>query len=59
MESQKEAFNRMCVLNEIGMIYDMAEDRPLSCVNLTKEYNAKYGTSYTSAELRTTYSESF
>lgn len=59
MESQKEAFNRMCVLNEIGMIYDMAEDRPFSCVNLTKEYNAKYGTSYTSAELRTTYSESF
>lgn len=59
MESQKEAFNRMCVLNEIGMVYDMAEDRPLSSVNLTKEYNAKYGTSYTSAELRTTYLESF
>lgn len=59
MESQKEAFNRMCVLNEIGMIYDMSEDRPLSSVNLTKEYNTKYGTSYTSAELRTTYLESF
>lgn len=59
MESQKEAFNRMCVLNEIGMVYDMAEDRPMSCVNLTKEYNTKYGTSYTSAELRTTYLESF
>lgn len=59
MESQKEAFNRMCVLNEIGMIYDMAEDRPLSSVNLTKEYNTKYGTSYTSAELRTVYLESF
>lgn len=59
MESQKEAFNRMCVLNEIGMIYDMAEDRPLSSVNLTKEYNTKYGTSYTSGELRTTYLESF
>lgn len=59
MESQKEAFNRMCVLNEIGMVYDMAEDRPMSCVNLTKEYNTKYGTSYTSTELRTTYLESF
>lgn len=59
MESQKEAFNRLCVLNEIGMIYDMAEDRPLSSVNLTKEYNDKYGTSYTSEELRTTYLESF
>lgn len=59
MESQKEAFNRMCVLNEIGMIYDMADERPLSSVNLTKEYNDKYGTSYTSAELRTTYLESF
>ena len=59
MESQKEAFNRMCVLNEIGMVYDMAEDRPMSCVNLTKEYNTKYETSYTSAELRTTYLESF
>lgn len=59
IESQKEAFNRMCVLNEIGMIYDMADDRPLSSVNLTKEYNTKYGTSYTSAELRTTYLESF
>lgn len=59
IESQKEVFNRMCVLNEIGMIYDMADDRPLSSVNLTKEYNTKYGTSYTSAELRTTYLESF
>lgn len=59
MESQKEAFNRMCVLNEIGMIYDMANDRPLSSINLTKEYNSKYGTSYTSAELRSTYLESF
>lgn len=59
MESQKEAFNRMCVINEIGMIYDMSADRPLSSVNLTKEYNTKYGTSYTSEELRTTYLESF
>lgn len=59
IESQKEVFNRMCVLNEIGMIYDMADERPLSSVNLTKEYNTKYGTSYTSAELRTTYLESF
>lgn len=57
IESQKEAFNRMTLLNFIAGVYDMNESG--SVVNLTYEYNQKFGTAYTSAQLRTTYLESF
>lgn len=59
IEQQKEAFNNMTVLNKIGATYDMAADMPESLINLTKGFNDKFGTSYTSEELRTTYLKDF
>lgn len=59
IESQKEAFNRMALLNYIAGIYDMNSLMNGSVVNLTEEYNTKFGTSYTSAQLRTTYLSDF
>lgn len=57
IESQKEAFNRMTMLNFIAGIYDL--NAPGSVVNLTAGFNAKFGTSYTSAELQSTYLKEF
>lgn len=59
IESQKEAFNRMTLLNRIGMSYAIKTTVPSGAINLTKKFNEKFGTSYTSAELRTTYLEEF
>ena len=59
IESQKEAFSRMCVLNEIGALVNYSTDNSNLAINLTKSYNDEYGTSYTSQELRTIYLESF
>lgn len=59
IESNKEAFNRMALLNKIGATYNMSANMPGSVVNLTTAFNAHYGTNYTSEQLRTTYLESF
>lgn len=61
MERAKEAFNRMNVLNYIGGLYDLHKSgaNTTSVINLTKAYNDKYGTTYTSAELRSTHFKSF
>lgn len=53
----KEARNRAILLNFIGGLYNVGTAR--SKVNLTKEYNTKYGTNYTSEQLRTTYLKEF
>lgn len=47
IESEKEAFSRLTVLNAIGGIYDLSADMPGSLVNMTTVFNATYGTSYT------------
>lgn len=57
IESEKEAFNRIAILNKIGDIY--LNGSAAQKVNLTAAYNAKFGTQYTSEQLRTTYIESF
>ena len=57
IESQKEAFNRMTILNYIAGIYDM--DTAGTKINLTAAFNAKYGTSYTSAQLRNEHATEF
>lgn len=57
IESTKEAFNRMTTLNFMAGVYDLAQSG--SVVNLTAAYNARYGTAYTSEQLRTTYLKSF
>lgn len=59
MESQKEAWNRMNLLNKIASVYHMQGVMPGSAVNLTAGFNAKFGTSYTSEQLRTTYLKEF
>lgn len=56
IERQKEAFARMTTLNFMAGLYDMGGDRRL---DLTSAYNSFYGTSYTTAQLLTTYFESF
>lgn len=59
IESQKESFDKMVILNHIGGMVDMGADMNGSVINLTELYNDTFGTSYTSEELRTTYAESF
>lgn len=60
IESQKEAFARMTFLNFIAGTYDMNTASGSSrVVNLTAAYNARFGTNYTSAQLRSTYLRSF
>lgn len=62
IESQKEAFNRMTILNHIAGVYDLDTAAGAAngrAINLTKAFNDKFGTSYTSAQLRTTYLKDF
>lgn len=59
IERAKEAFNRMTLLNYMGMLIDAGADMPGSAVNLTYEFNQKYGTSYTTANLLSTYLDDF
>lgn len=57
IESQKEAFNRMTLLNHMAGVYDLNQTG--SVVNLTAAYNAEFGTSYTTAQLLSTYLKEF
>lgn len=57
IESKIEAENRLMVINAIGATYDTGTNRQK--VNLTSEFNAKYGTSYTTTQLLTTYLADF
>lgn len=59
IELEKEAFRTALVLNQIGAIYDLRASMPGSVVNLTAAFNAFYSTSYTSAQLRSTYLKEF
>ena len=58
IKSEKNAFRRIALLNFLAGMVDL---RNFGCkvVNLTYEFNQKYGTSYTSAQLRTTYLKEF
>ena len=57
IESQKEAFNRMTLLNFIAGVIEL--DQGSSVINMTKLYNDTFGTSYTTAQLQTTYFTEF
>lgn len=57
--SNREAFNRMILLNKIASVHDMAPVMRGSDRNMTSEFNTRFGTSYTSEELRTTHLEEF
>lgn len=56
IESQKEAFNRMALLNFMAGLKDLGGDR---AINLTSAFNTYFGTSYTTAQLQTTYLKEF
>lgn len=58
IEHRKEAFNRMTMLNFMAGIYDL-QSQGTTAVNLTSAYNAKFNTSYTTAQLKTTYYKEF
>ena len=57
IQHMKESRNRAIVLNFIGGLYNTGTNR--SKVNLTQEFNKKYGTTYTSVQLRTTHLKEF
>ena len=57
IEMRKEAFNRMLLLNAIGGTY--LSNQTESKVNLTEEFNTKFGTQYTSVQLRSTHLKEF
>lgn len=59
IEQEKEAFSRLAVLNLIGGVADLTADMPGSFKNMTSEYNTYFGTSYTTADLLTTYFREF
>lgn len=59
IEMQKESFNRMTMLSALAGRYALKDKIPTSVVNLTKAYNDRFGTTYTSEELRTSYLDSF
>lgn len=57
IEMRKEAFNRMLLLNAIGATY---QSTATECkVNLTEAFNTKFGTQYTSVQLRSTHLKEF
>jgi len=59
IETEKEAFSRLVVLNLIAGVADLTASMPNSFRNLTAEFNAKFLTSYTTAQLQTTYLSEF
>ena len=60
IETSKEAFNRAVLLNYIAGIYDMdAAVSTGSAIDLAAGFNARYGTSYTRAQLLSTYKDDF
>ena len=59
IETEKEAFSRLTLLNAIAGVADLTASMPGSFVNLRTAFNAKYGTSYTSAQLLSTYFQEF
>lgn len=62
IESQKEAFRRMTVVSKMAAIYDYAVNEGVvteAAVNLTAAFNAKYRTTYTTDQLKSTYLKEF
>lgn len=58
IKREKSAYRRAILLNFIAGMYDLTSSGT-NVVNLTAAFNAKYGTSYTTAQLKTTYYKEF
>ena len=61
LESEREAFNRMTFCSEVAKrFYLESNSITKGCaINLTSAFNTKFSTSYTSAQLRSTYLKEF
>ena len=59
IETEKEAFNRACMLNYIAGVYDLSAVNGGAAIDLAAGFNTKNGTSYTRAQLLTTYYKDF
>lgn len=60
IESMREAWNRMALLNKIAATYTYGNTySPDSVINLTAAFNARFNTSYSSADLLSTYLKEF
>ena len=59
LETQREAWDRMVMCSKVAQTYDMSSVMPGSAKNMTTRFNTKFGTNYTSAQLRTTYLKEF
>lgn len=59
IEQQKEAHDRMTVLNYMAGIYDLSSSMLGSAFNLTAAYNADNGTTHLTNDLLTTYHTEF
>lgn len=57
MESRKEAFNRLAILNFMAGVKDLNQTG--SVVDLKAGFNTKFGTNYTTAQLLSTYLSDF
>ena len=51
IETEREAFSRLTVLNAIGGIMDLSANMPGSAVNMTTVCNTEWGTSYTTQDI--------
>ena len=58
IKREKSSYRRAILLNFIAGLYDLSASGT-KVINLTKAFNDKYGTSYTTAQLRTTYYKEF
>lgn len=59
IETEKEAFSRLTLLNAIAGVIDMGSDMPESSVNMTTVYNAAVGQSYTTAQILQSHFDDF
>ena len=64
IEQRKEAHNRLTLLNRMAIASAMGDENSdikaiCTKIDLTREFNKKFGTSYTGTQLRTTYLKEF
>ena len=62
IEQRKEAHNRLTLLSRMGLAAAMGQGATAGAstvIDLTAGFNAKFGTNYTGAQLRTTYLKEF
>lgn len=59
IEQEREGFYRALLLNRIAMTFDMTADMPGALVDLTAAFNQFYSTTYTKAQLLSTYFKEF